>query len=304
MKTKQTINLIVAVLVIATNQVSATDVRIVRSGSQVILSWPQAATNDFYLQFAANLSAPIAWSNASDAATNGTDLAVTDPTTSLSRFYRLQAWEILFDGTSTAAFRGYKQSTFPRTNVWLITTNKELMAVVVPSGSSIRTNDLITTAQYDNFELRWEWKTSTNGNSGVFIRVTEPVGTNNFSAQTGPEYQLLDDPSYSGLPGYQTMGAAFSLFAPTTNKLLVPTGQWNECRLIVQSNHVQHWLNGGTVLEYDINGPGWATAVANYSGGGPLLPGFAQTTPAPIALQHHGQQVWFRNIKIRKLSPQ
>jgi hypothetical protein len=182
----------------------------------------------------------------------------------------------------------------------MVTADNELMAV--PTGALIATNDLITVAEYDNFELRWKWKTSTNGNSGVIIRVTEPVGTDNLSAQTGPEYQLLDDAN-SGVTGYHTMGAAFGLFAPT-NKVLRPIGDWNDCRLIVQSNHVQHWLNGAKILEYEINGPGWDDAVSNYSGGPGLFPAFGQTSPAPIAFQAHGEQVWFRDIKIRRLPPQ
>src|ERR1039457_1899507 len=229
MKTKQTIALIVIIIVALRRQVSATDLTINRAPGQVILSWPSAATNDFYVQLTTNLLSPTSWSNAADPVTNATSLVVTNSSTAPSRFYRLQAWEILFDGTSTANFRGYKQTSFPPTNIWIVTTNRELMTVPVTGGSLIKTNDLITKTEYDNFELRWEWKASTNGNSGVFIRVTEPGDTNNWAAQTGPEYQLLDDAHYS-LAADDMMGAAYGLFAPT-NKVLVPTGQWNECRL-------------------------------------------------------------------------
>jgi hypothetical protein len=301
MNTIQTITLTTALFFIASNETHATNVSIVRSGSQIVLSWPQTDTNDFYLQVATNLSPSVVWSNATDPATNGPNLVITNDATSSSRFYRLQAWEILFDGTSTEAFRGYKQTTFPPTDAWVVTTNRELMAVFSAAGSQFgRTNDLITKTQYGNFELRWEWKTTTNGNSGVVLRVTEPSGTNNFSTQTGPEYQLLDSNASDESIGNRSMGASYGLFAPTTNKVVVPTGQWNDCRLIVQGNHVEHWLNSGKVLEYEINGPGWTQAVANYPGGS-LLPGFGETSPAAIAFQQHGQQIWFRSIRIRRL---
>src|SRR5687767_10849520 len=125
----QSIASIVALLNISTNGLTATQVTVTRSGSTVVLSWPPAATNDFYLQFTTNLTSPITWSNAPDPTTNGANLVVTNQATDSCRFYRLQAWAPLFDGGSTAAFRGYQQTDFPGTNQWMVTTNGELMAI-------------------------------------------------------------------------------------------------------------------------------------------------------------------------------
>src|SRR5437588_11563103 len=104
MRTNQTTNLVIPLLFLAVNEMLATDFAINRSGSQVILSWPLASTNDFYLQPATNLSVPIAWNNTIEPATNGSDLVVSNETANTSSFYRLQAWEILFDGTNTTGY--------------------------------------------------------------------------------------------------------------------------------------------------------------------------------------------------------
>ena len=296
MKTKQTTAIILALITIGTSQVTATDLTITLSGSEVRLSWPLAATNDFYVQFAATPSSPSGWSNASDPTTNGTNLVVTDDGTTSSRFYRLQAWEVLFNGTSTAAFRGYRQADFPATDQWAVTTNGELMTV--PNAAPI---ELITTTQYGSYELRWEWKTSTSGNSGVQYRVNETYAN---SASAGPEYQLIDDLGYSLAPE-QTIGAAWGLFAPTS-KVLVPVGEWNECRLVLQGNHVQHWLNGRVVVEYDINSTAWTSAVTAL-GSPSNVSGFGQGTSPGIGyimLRNDTAPTWFRNIKIRALPPQ
>src|ERR1035441_545624 len=112
MKTQRSSTLIVASLIIIASQAFATNLKITHSGNAALLSWPLAATNNFYVQSATNLVPPIAWSNASDPITNGADLAVTDGGTASTHFYRLQAWEALFDGTSPAAFRANQQTKF------------------------------------------------------------------------------------------------------------------------------------------------------------------------------------------------
>jgi hypothetical protein len=218
-----------------------------------------------------------------------------------NRFYRLARWNTLFDGTQTSAFRRYKQLDFPA-NRWTITSNGELMTL--PSALS-STNDLVTVETYEDFELFWEWRTSTNGNSGVIFRVTEPSGINNSAAQTGPEYQLFDDAhaNTNNVDDEGWMGDAYGLFS-AANKVLAPTLGWNQCRLTVLSNHVVHWLNGRNILEYDIGTVEWGTEVMKYPGGSRPLPGFGEIVPSRIALQHHGERVWYRNIRIRRLPVQ
>lgn len=294
---KQTATIILTFLTIAMVQATANDLTITRTDSKMILTWLLGITNDFYLQFATNLSPQTVWIDASDPTTNGTILAVTDdaPITNTSRFYRLEAWEVLFDGTSTAEFRGYRQVDFPASDQWTVTTNGELLTV-----SNAAPVHLITRAQYGSYELRWEWKTSSDGkgNSGVQYRVTENYSE---SGSAGPEYQLLGD-IHASVPENQTIGAVWGLFAPT-NTVLIPGGEWNQCRLILQSNHVQHWLNGRKVVEYDINSAAWTNALKAH-GSYLNVPGFGQgTSPGVgyIMLRNDAAPTWFRNIKIRAL---
>jgi len=137
MRTNQTTNLVIPLLFLAVNQVLATDFAINRSGSQVILSWPLASTNDFYLQTATNLSVPVAWNNAIDPATNGSDLVVSNETANPSSFYRLQAWEVLFDGTNTTGLRSTSANEFP-SNSWFV-TNGTLTSRVVANATNLMT---------------------------------------------------------------------------------------------------------------------------------------------------------------------
>lgn len=273
-------------------RMTATDLSICHSGDTVDLSWPLASANSFYVQFTTNQSPPYRWINASEPTTNGTMFVVTDNATEPSRFYRLKQWEILFDGTSTDAFRGYHQTNFPSAS-WIVTTNGELQSV-----SNATTIPIITTNQYSDFELVWEWKTTTKGNSGVQYRCTEEYAYPEYSA---PEFQLLDDASYPSPTGSGGIGAVWGLISPT-NKVLVSTGQWNQCRIIVQGNYVQHWLNGRRVVAYYLNSASFTKLVANSKFN--QYPNFAKACPGHIVLRHDGTQSWFRNVKIRQLPAQ
>ncbi|MDB6111847.1 MAG: hypothetical protein JWR69_3597 [Pedosphaera sp.] len=293
MRTTQIAAAVVALFISVASQSPAADLTITRSGGAVLLRWPQGTTNDFYLQFTTNLAPPFTWGNANDPITNGTNLMVTDNGAASSRFYRLKAWEILFDGTSTAAFRGYQQTTFPPASSWAVTANGELQTVV--GGAQL---NIITTNQYSDFDLVWEWKAGTNGNSGVNYRCTEEYSNSEWS---GPEYQLLDDVHYT-VGAANKIGAVWNLIAPT-NKVTVPTGQWNQCRLIVQGNYVEHWLNGRKVVAYYMNSASFQNLVA----ANPmfkLYPNFAKASSGYIAFRHENTPMWYRNIKIRQLPAQ
>ena len=272
-------------LFLATNQVPATDISIARLGGQVILSWPLASTNDFYLQTTTNLLGPVMWNNATDPVINGSDLVITNEIASASSFFRLQSWEVLFDGTNTTGLRSPSANSFP-SNSWFV-TNGTLVSKVVANATS-----LMTVSTYTSFELRLGWKCDPYGNSGIFYR-----------AGTNPEYQLFDDADVS-TAGYtdatylnpvNLMGAVYGIIAPT-NKILVPTGQWNDCRVIVQGYHATHWLNGTVIVDYQINDP----AYTNF---------LVQATNTYITFQNKGSGdhgrvpgvVYFRDIKIRRL---
>ena len=278
-------------LTAAASQLSATELRAAGSGTNLVLSWSQDSTNDFYLQISTNLSDSAGWRVATNPPSLvGNEYTTTAAMTGPQGFYRLKAWEILFNGSSTAAFRGYQQTSFP-SNDWVVTANGELKTVAgSPEGY------IITTNQYDDFELLWEWKTGPGGNSGVMYRDTEFYDA---PWKSGPEYQILDDAYYS-LPAEQTSGAVWGLIAPT-NKILMPTGQWNQSRLLVQSNHVEHWLNDRKVVEYELNSSSFNALVGSSSYFNSYAQ-FAKARAGHLAFQLLTPEVWFRNIKVRQLA--
>jgi hypothetical protein len=279
-------------LLVATNPVSATELRAVVSGTNLVLSWPADATNDFYLEGSTSLTEAAGWNVITSTASQLVgNCYVTISLSVPGQFYRLKSWEVLFNGTSTAAFRAYRTTSFPSSD-WAMTANGELnTAPGSPQGH------IITTNQFDDFELLWEWKTGPGGNSGVLYRVTESYDA---AWKSGPEYQLIDDGAY-GLGADQTSGAVWGLIPPASH-LLQPTGQWNQCRLLVQSNHVEHWLNGGRVVSYELNSPAFNSLVDSSPNFG-LYAQFAKARTGYIALQNWTPEVWFRNIKIRRLPP-
>jgi hypothetical protein len=280
-------------LAAATNAVSATELRAHVAGLNLVLSWPTNTANDFYLEAAASPAEPAGWRIITNAATQVGDIwFVTNSLSGPAQFYRLRAWEVLFNGRSTAAFRGYRSASFPASD-WVITTNGELKTV--PGSAQ---GHIITTNQFDDFELVWEWRTGTGGNSGVMYRVTEFYDA---AYKSGPEYQLIDDSGYS-LPAEQTSGAVWGLIPPAS-QLILPAGQWNQCRLLAQSNHVEHWLNSGRVVSYELNSPAFNSLVASSPSFSPYAQ-FAKARTGYIALQNWTPEVWFRNIKVRSLPPQ
>lgn len=198
-------------------------------------------------------------------------------------------WKILFDGKSTAGWRGYKQDSFPD-QAWKVADGTLKTVKGAPS------HDIITRDKYRDFELELEWKISPGGNSGIIYLVSEDFDQ---TYQTGPEMQVLDDDKHrDGKDPKTSAGSLYALIAPV-NKVLQPVGQWNRVRLIVQNGHVEHWLNGTKVVDYDLGSDQLKPLIAaskfkEFSRFGMNREGF-------VALQHHGDEVWYRKIRIRTL---
>lgn len=202
-------------------------------------------------------------------------------------------WRILFDGKSTDAFRGFRRDSFP-SKCW--TVEAGALKTVADCDKAERV-DIITKDKYQDFELELQWRVSPGGNSGVIYLVSEDESE---TCKTGLEMQILDDTKHPDGKNLKTSaGALFDLSAPT-NKQLRPVGEYNKARLIVRNNHVQHWLNGRRVLEYDLGSDNLKALIA--ASKFKNFPHFAQNREGYIALQHHGDEVWFRNIRIRELS--
>ncbi|GGB83551.1 3-keto-disaccharide hydrolase [Dyadobacter sediminis] len=217
---------------------------------------------------------------------------------STTTIYAQQAseWSYLFDGKKTDSLRGYKMSGFPN-KAWIV----EDGALVAQTG--LPNIDLVTKQPYKNFELTLDWKVSKAGNSGIFFYIDEaadqeagngnsPNWLDNF------EMQLLDDVNFNDTAAIRSAGSLYDLIAPT-NKTLKPVGQYNQARLIVNNNHVEQWLNGVKVVEYQIGSPQLNQLISSskYKNN----PKFAKSTNGLIMFQHHGQKVWLKNIKVRRL---
>jgi Domain of Unknown Function (DUF1080) len=198
-------------------------------------------------------------------------------------------WKVLFDGKSTDAWRGFKQDSFPD-KAWKV-EGGTFRSVV---GSESR--DLLTKEKYRNFELELEWKVAPGGNSGVIYLVSEDSDE---TWHTGPEMQVLDDAKHpDGKNPKTSAGSLYGLVAPNKTNLH-PAGKWNRVRLIVENGHVEHWLNGKKVLAYELGSDQLTQLIAGSKF--KEFPGFAQSREGFVALQHHGEEAWFRKIRIRSL---
>ena len=202
----------------------------------------------------------------------------------LTQAERTAGWRLLFDGTTTKGWRGFRMKTMPAG--W--------QAV---DGALTRVSeaaDIITTKQYASFELSLEWKISPKGNSGIMYRVTEADSS---TYETGPEMQVLDDAGHrDGLSRLTAAGSVYGLY-PAPEGLVRPAGEWNLARIVVNGSDVEHWLNGTLVAHYVLGSPDWAERVAKSKF--KQWPGYGKAKTGYIALQDHGDWVAYRNIKIR-----
>jgi hypothetical protein len=211
-----------------------------------------------------------------------------------------EGWIPLFDGKTTEGWRGYGKETFPEKG-WVIEDGGVLHVLGSGMGEAGGGGDIITTKKYSNFELSLEWKVSEGGNSGIFYLVQEKPDQEIW--KSSPEMQILDNAKHPdaklGVDGNRAAGSLYDLI-PGKFEAVKPAGEWNQVKIMVYKGTVVHWMNGENVLEYHLWTDDWKKMVA--SSKFKDYPDFV--TPAQegyIGLQDHGDDVWFRNIKIRKL---
>jgi len=199
---------------------------------------------------------------------------------------RAAGWRLLFDGTTTAGWRNYGKPSL--SDGWK-----------VQDGALTRTGaggDIITNDQFKNFELSIDWKIEPGGNSGVFYRASEDTDAIYWNAV---EMQVLDDAKHpDGQSRMTSAGAAYDLY-PSPAGHVHAGGEWNTARLIVNGNHVEHWLNGFKLLEFELGSRDWDSKV-KASKFAPH-PRFGKNAQGHIGLQDHGNVVAYRNIKLRVL---
>jgi hypothetical protein len=198
-------------------------------------------------------------------------------------------WETLFEGHSVDKWRGYKKDAFPD-NAWLV---EDGTLHTNPKADPV---DIVTKENYDNFELQLEWRVTPGANSGIMYHVGEDFEE---AWYTGPEMQVLDDEKHpDGKDPRTSAGALYALIAPH-DKEFKPVGEWNHVRLIVKGNHVEHWLNEKKIVEYELGSPELQKLIAQSKFAD--KPKFAKLSTGHIVLQHHHDEVWYRNIRVRKL---
>lgn len=200
-------------------------------------------------------------------------------------------WVSLMDGQDLSKFRGFRSDEVPAK--WRVDDG----ALHFDADAEGSGGDLITDESFADFDLAFEWRISPCGNSGVMYRVTEDHDQTYFS---GPEYQILDNtchPDAENGPD-RTAAANYGLHAPSAD-LTKPAGEWNESRIVVDGSHVEHWLNGERVVEYELGSEDWQRRVENSKFN--EWSAYGRARSGHIAFQDHGDDVWYRNIRIREL---
>ncbi len=211
-----------------------------------------------------------------------------DDQTQLSRQEIRQGWKLLFDGKTSNGWKGAQSETFPERG-WEI---KDETLSVLPGNKG---GDIVTIDQFASFELSLEFKLTPGANSGIKYFVLP--GTS-----LGLEYQILDDDRHpdakQGVAGNRTLASLYDLI-PAENKTSNPVGEWNQARIVVKGNHIEHWLNGEKVVEYDRDTQCFRALIqkSKYKD----IEDFGLHPRGHILLQDHGDAVSFQNIKLREL---
>lgn len=196
-------------------------------------------------------------------------------------------WRSLLSATSADGWRGYKMTTMPPG--WSVTDGV--------LSKTKTTEDIITKEEFSDFEFEMDWKLEKGGNSGLFYRGSEEFDRVYWSAV---EYQLLDDANAAdGKNRLTSAAAAYGLYAPPVG-VVKPFGEWNSTRIVVKGAHVEHWLNGQKVVEYELWSPDWEAKVQASKFKTWAKYGRAKTGHIAIQGDHNGA-LTLRNMRVRTL---
>lgn len=210
-----------------------------------------------------------------------------------------EGWKLLWDGKTTNGWRGAKISGFP-TNGWSIENG--ILKVAENGGAESRNGgDIVTTRKYRDFILKVDFKLTKGANSGIKYFV-DPDMNKGAGSAIGCEFQILDDENHPdaklGVRGNRTLGSLYDLI-PSNKKEAFDIDEWGHAMIIVKGKHVEHWLNGVKLIEYERDNQEWNALVAysKYKD----WPNFGNCEEGHILLQDHGNEVWYKNIKIKEL---
>ena len=203
-------------------------------------------------------------------------------------------WVNLFDGKSLDGWHAFNKSGVVKN--WTIDDG-----ALVCLGAAIGDTggDIVTDSEYENFEFSWDWKIDKGGNSGVMYHVVESP---RYKApwETGPEYQMIDDDGYvDKLEDWQKTGVDYAMNLTNDRKKVMPVGDWNSSKILYNEGHVEHWLNGEMIVEFQAGDEKWLKN--KIEGKWKDYPDYGSVKKGRIALQDHGQKAFFKNIKIKEL---
>lgn len=217
----------------------------------------------------------------------------------LTKAEKKAGWKLLFDGKTLNGWRGFHSDSVP--GDWTV-ADGAITKAKAEAGKRASGGDLITTEQFDNFEFSFEWKLTKGGNSGVKYLVSEslpPTGRSGISF----EYQVLDDDNHPdakmGIAGNRKSGSLYDLIPAPADKILKPVGEFNQSKIIVKGNHIEHWLNGKKLLEFERGSEEFKQRIAQSKF--KTTKGFGEIAKGHILLQDHSDPIWYRNLKIREL---
>ena len=203
-------------------------------------------------------------------------------------------WVLLFDGKTLDGWKDYNGTTL--TQPWHVVDG----CIQAKGDGSDASGYIVTDKEYENFELSWDWKLSKGGNSGMLYHVVErPQYAVPYV--TGPEYQLIDEPNFpEPLEEWQKLGVDYAMHLPDKSKMKVnPQGEWNNSKIVFDNGHVEHWLNGQKIVEFEAWTDDWHAK--KNSGKWANAPEYGLAKKGVLCLQDHGYPASFRNLKIKEL---
>ncbi len=217
----------------------------------------------------------------------------------LSQAEKAAGWQLLFDGKSTTGWRNFNKKTIG--SGWIIQDDALMLNAQKNENGGWQSEDggdIITDAEFQDFELKLDWKIQPCGNSGIIYNVVEG-DEYQYVWQTGPEMQVLDNACHpDGKIEKHRAGDLYDLIS-SSQVTVKPAGEWNQVRIVSKGGHVAHWLNGVKVVDFQMFTDDWWNMIAKSKFSD--MPGFGKAKKGHISLQDHGNRVWYRNIKIHIL---